>query len=248
MTKSYSEFKIPPQDIKLQEGFIDLWYAKLDQSDSLIQKLITSLSDDEFSRAEEYRFDRDKNRFIVGRGILRNIIGRYLNIKPGLVNFRYGKYGKPYLSNNHHEREIKFNLAHSKDVAVYAFALGKEMGVDVECIREMPDVDHIASSFFSPREVIALRSIPENQKLEAFFNCWTRKEAYIKALGDGLTHPLDQFSVSFLPGEEPEVLEISNSMKPGKWSLKSFSIRDNYIAAVAVENCDYDMRLWKWGE
>ncbi|MBD3184087.1 4'-phosphopantetheinyl transferase superfamily protein [Candidatus Poribacteria bacterium] len=246
MTDTHVKFHSPPSDIKLTDGFIDIWLGKLDQPDETIQSLMKSLSNSEINRAVKYRLDRDKNRFIVGRGILRDIIGRYLNMEPHVINFQYGKFGKPYLPDSYSDKKIKFNLAHSRGIAIYAFVSEKEIGVDVECVREMPDVDYIADSFFSSPEVSALRSVSEDQKQEAFFNCWTRKEAYIKALGDGLTHSLDQFSVSLIPGEEPKILEIKNSPNPEKWSLRAFKTEDNYIAAVAVENCKRDMRFWKW--
>ena len=211
----------------ITDHYVHIWKAKLDQPEPVISKMGQTLSDDELSRAKKFYFKRDSDKFIVSHGILRHILGDYLNKEPSDLTFKYGIRGKPYLMDD----EICFNMSHSGDIAVYAFARNPEIGVDVERIRNFPEADDIFSRFFSPYENKVFKSLPDEQKQEAFFRCWTLKEAYIKALGDGLAHPLDQFDVSFAPGEPAGLLNEESS----KWLLKDFVPAPGYMAAVALE-------------
>jgi 4'-phosphopantetheinyl transferase len=161
-----------------------------------VRGLEQMLSHDEIARAERFHFERDRRRFVVGRGLLRAILGRYMGIESERLRFRYGEYGKPYLAEEYGGKALQFNVAHSQDMALYAIARDREVGVDIEYIRPFPNLMQIAEQFFSARENIALQAVPEHLKDEAFFTCWTRKEAYIKARGDGLSLPLDRFDVS----------------------------------------------------
>lgn len=174
---------------------VHVWCASLDLPDPLVQSLAALLSEDELARGRTYRFARDRRRWLVRRGLLRRLLGRYLNQAPAEVRFVYGPRGKPALAT---PEPVAFNLSHSGDVALFAFSAGSaiRLGVDLELIRS--DLAHmaLAQRYFSPAEQAALQALPKSQQLAAFFRCWTRKEAFVKALGEGLSVPLDSFDVS----------------------------------------------------
>ena len=195
------------------------------------------LSDGERQRASRFAFDRDRNRFIVARAWLRRLLAERLDVEPGSVEFAYGPRGKPALAGPLADSGLRFNVSHSDDLAVYAFSRGREIGVDVEAVRAMPDGDGIAARFFSHRENEAYLALDARDRPLGFFNWWTRKEAFIKALGDGLYHPLDSFDVSLAPGEPAEILRIGHV--PGDhcgWRLRSFAPFPGYVGAVVVES------------
>jgi 4'-phosphopantetheinyl transferase len=208
--------------------------------------LLHLLSHDEQARANRFYLERDRRRFIVARGALRTILGRYLGVEPGQLRFRYESHGKPFLSDDLGAGELRFNLAHSNELALYAFTCGREIGIDVEYIHPVPDVEQIAARFFSVNENAALRMLPESQRLEAFFDCWTRKEAYIKALGEGLTQPLDQFQVSLIPGERAQLLSVNDvPEKVMRWSMATLSPAPGYVGALAVKGADCNIEYWQ---
>ena len=196
---------------------------------------------DEKSRAARFRFARDRNHFIAARGILRELLGGYLHRSPAELEFDYGPSGKPALRTEGPSSPVRFNLSHSHGLAVYAFALGREVGIDLEPIRPDFAADDIAGRYFSTRELNELRALPPELRPEGFFLCWTRKEAYVKARGEGLQIPLDSFSVSLTPGE-PEVLESADS---SRWSLRSFEPAPRYVAAVVGEGQGWRLRHWE---
>ncbi|MGD2016322.1 MAG: 4'-phosphopantetheinyl transferase superfamily protein [Desulfobacterales bacterium] len=141
---------------------------------------------------------------------------------------------------------LQFNLAHSKEIALYAFTCNREIGVDLEYIRDMPDAEKIALTTFSPLENKTLQSLPQSHRQEAFFNCWVRKEAYIKAIGDGLYHALDRFDVSLAPGEPARLLSVEGSAEQAScWFMKSLTPADGYVAALAVKGSDFCFSYWK---
>jgi 4'-phosphopantetheinyl transferase len=195
-----------------------------------------ALSDDERQRARRFAFDRDRRRFVVARARLRKELGSRLGVLPAAVELQYGAHGKPALAGRFAEAELRFNVSHCDDVVVYAFAAGREVGIDVEAIRALPDADAIAARFFSSRENIAYRALHPRDRPLGFFQCWTRKEAFIKALGEGLSHPLDSFDVSLAPGEPAELLRVGPV--PGDdrtWRLESLSPAPGYVAALVGE-------------
>jgi len=199
--------------------------------------LAKTLSSDECDRAARFHFEKDKSHFILFRGTLRTIIGRYLNCDPRRLQFQYGDYGKPYLKVTYNEKPLFFNMAHSKHLCVIGFTRTHKLGIDIEFIRPIPDMDDIAKKIFSPYERKVFRSLPENQKRTAFFNCWTRKEAFIKAIGKGMSFPLDQFSVSFAPGQPCRIIGIdSGTEKTSRWSLINLRPAENYTAALALND------------
>ena len=194
------------------------------------------LSDDERRRAERFVFDRDRFRFILGRTRLRQLLGARLDVAPSSIEFTYGTRGKPSLSSVFAGSGLRFNVSHCGNLAVYAFAWHREIGVDVEAVAPIPDADAIAARFFSRRENATYSSLRPSERPLGFFNCWTRKEAFIKALGDGLSYSLDRFDVSLAPDEPAQLLHVESALAPeDRWSMWSFSAAPGYVAAVVID-------------
>ncbi len=239
-------WRLPPPDLILSGNATHIWRVTLEQTPARICQLFQLLSQDERERAERFFFERDRRRFIVGRGALRIILGRYVGVGPDQLRFGYALHGKPYLANSFGHFTLQFNMAHSNELAVYALARGCQVGIDVEYIRPLLELDQIASRFFSASESMALRAIPENQKVEAFFNCWTRKEAYIKAIGDGLAQPLDQFQVSLAPGEPARLLNVEGLPEQiNRYSMMAFTPDFGYVGALVVEDPGCYPECWQ---
>ncbi len=180
---------------------VHVWRIPLECGDAALDRLRTFLADDERQRAERFYFEKDRRHFIAGRGALRSLVAGYLNRHPSQVRLAYTNYGKPLLAAEFGSTELRFNLSHSHGLALLAVTRGRDIGVDLEHIRANLDGEQLAERFFSPCEVAVLRSLAPELRREAFFQCWTRKEAYIKANGKGLSLPLDQFDVTLRPGE-----------------------------------------------
>jgi len=233
--------------LALASGEVHVWCATLDQPTSQFLRLAQTLSADEHVRADRYCFTRDRRHFIVGRALLRVILGGYLDVEPDRLRFGYSHHGKPSLAEGSGGGILCFNVSHSQGLALYAVARDRHVGVDLERTRPVDDLEQIAERFFSLREHAALRALPTQMKHEAFFNCWTRKEAYVKARGDGLSLPLDQFDVSLAPGEPARLLH--NEREPQevtRWSLQELTPAPGYIAALAVEGHAWQIRCWQW--
>jgi len=226
---------------------IHVWRTVLDQPAAEVAQFAGLLTADEQLRANRFHFEQDRQRFIVGRGILRTLLGRYVGCPGGKLQFSYGARGKPALASPTTEPPLYFNLAHSGGLAVIALAYHQELGVDVEQIRPITDMEQIVRRFFAAPEQAALLGLPVEQRQEAFFNGWTRKEAYLKALGDGLARPLDQFCVSLVPGEPVRLLSISgDEADVSRWFLASFHPAPGYVAAVAVRGHAWRFNYWDW--
>ena len=198
----------------------ELAMARLDAGPEEVRCLRAWLSDAERQRAERFRFERDRRRFIVARARLRELLAARLDATPQAVEFAYGNNGKPSLAQRYADRGWRFNVAHCDDVALYAFARDGDVGIDIEAIRPVCEADAIAARFFSCREYAAYAALAPRDRPLGFLECWTRKEAVVKALGDGLCMPLDEFDVSRAPG----------------WSLRSFSPLPGFIAALACHH------------
>lgn len=242
-----SPWRSPGESLILTNDEVHVWRAALDQDPSQINSLLRTLSEDEQARAERFYFQFDRERFIVARGALREILGVYLNRAAKSVSFRYGPHGKPALARDSGGNAIHFNASHSHGVALYAITRGREVGIDLEFIRENLEIDELAERFFSQREIATLRELPVNLRKYAFFLCWTRKEAYIKARGEGLSLALDQFDVSLIPGEPAALLRTQADPDEAlRWSLRELSIDPGYVSALAVEGCGWALSCWQW--
>ena len=236
-----------PERLSLGSGAIHVWRASLDENPSQLALFRSTLDDAERSRADRFYFSRDRERFIVARGVLRALLGRYLDRSPESLSFTYSTHGKPALASEFGEDAIRFNLSHSNGTALYAFTRGREIGVDLEFIRCDLEAEQIAERFFSQSEIATLRALPPALRKYAFFLCWTRKEAYIKARGEGLSMPLDQFDVSLIPGEPAALL--STQLDPDEalgWSLRNLTLASGYAAALAAKGRDWTLSCWQW--
>ncbi|HLA74976.1 MAG TPA: 4'-phosphopantetheinyl transferase superfamily protein [Gammaproteobacteria bacterium] len=236
---------VPGNAMRLGRNDVHVWRAPLTTSHSTA--LYQTLSADERARAQRFHFQHDRQRYIAARGILRTILARYLNLPAQHIKFLYNVYGKPTLQHTLHGQRLCFNLAHSHELAVYAVTMGREIGVDIEYLRpDLADQD-IVEQFFSPREVQALRALPSAVQQQAFFNCWTRKEAYIKAIGKGLSFDLNQFDVTLAPDEPAALLNVHGHPEEStRWSLRALPLGPHYAGAIAVEGHDWQLQCRQW--
>jgi 4'-phosphopantetheinyl transferase len=247
MTQSFDVWRTPPALLSLVDRDVHVWKAPLDLATTRVQRLGETLAEDEQARARRLFFERDRRRFIVCRGVLRALLGRYLGAAPGALKFRYSPHGKPAVAIGFGGDALRFSVAHAHDMALYGVAIGREIGIDLEHIRPDFASDHIAEQYFSRREVAALRALSPASRLEAFFNCWTRKEAYIKARGEGLSLPLDRFDVSLAPGEPAALLStLDDPPEASRWSLQELFPGPGFVAAIAVEGHDWRLQCWQW--
>jgi 4'-phosphopantetheinyl transferase len=247
MKDSPVSWQSPPERLFLPADEVHVWRAALDLDATRIQDLQDLLSPDERERADQFRFPIHRQRFIAARGLLRTVLARYLATQPKTLRFRYGPFGKPALADAASAGGLCFNVAHSEGLALFAVARNREVGVDLESLgRKLAD-DQIAERFFSPNEVAALRALPAELQREGFFNCWTRKEAYIKARGKGLSLPLNQFTVSLSPGEPARLLATPGEpAEASKWTLRELSPGEGFAAALAVKGDGWQLRCWEW--
>jgi 4'-phosphopantetheinyl transferase len=225
------------------DGQVDIWRVHLDVTADVLRMLGKLLSPGEAERAARFYFLADRNRFLVSHASLRKILARYLLSEPGQLGFSVNAYGKPSLDGG----GLEFNLSHSGDFALIAVTRAHRVGVDVERMRAGISTDIIGRRFFSKAEMFELHSLPAEQREAAFFDCWTRKEAYIKAQGMGLALPLDSFDVSLSPGQ-PATLRATrpDREEAARWTLLSLEVGPGYAAAVAVEAQNLECRCWDW--
>ncbi|MDZ4699446.1 MAG: 4'-phosphopantetheinyl transferase superfamily protein [Rhodothermales bacterium] len=237
----------PPPDLTLPPQEIHVWRALLHQPAKHLERLERVLSMDERAKASRFRFEHNRKDYIVARGVLRHILGAYVSRRPEALQFFYSPYGKPALNAELRGQKVGFNVSHSGGYALYAIAIGREIGIDVERVRPEAAQDGVAERFFSPGEVASLRALPPHAQTIAFFNCWTRKEAYIKARGEGLSLPLNQFDVSLVPGEPARLLQSRvDPEDAGRWTLHAIPLEHGYVAALAAEGPAGAVMYWNW--
>jgi 4'-phosphopantetheinyl transferase len=237
-----SAWLAPPRNLALSDSEIHVWRARLDLALESLSRMRGMLAADEQARADRFHFDRDRNHFVACRGILRELLGSYLSCSPASLKFSYGAFGKPALRPEDFSQPIRFNVAHSNGLALLAFAASCELGVDLESIRRDFAGDEIAQRYFSKEELEELRALPEAMRTQGFFECWTRKEAYIKARGLGLQIPLQSFSVSLTPGQ-PETLQSEDA---SRWTLRSIDVSPGFAGAVVLEGRNWRPHFWDW--
>jgi len=224
---------------------VHVWKVHLDLQEEYLSRLKSFLSEDEEKRAARFYFEKDRRHYIAARGQLKILLGKYLDINPEELNFEYNDHGKPF----YQETGVQFNVSHSNKMGLIAFDPDHPIGVDIEWKR--PDFAGLktAQRFFSSGEIEELESLPEDQIHDAFFNGWTRKEAYIKALGKGLAIPLSKFQVTLSPGEPSKL--VSSKHDPGqaaKWILYSLKVPDGYAGAVMVSSNRTQVELYEFQE
>lgn len=237
----------PSEEMSLGADEVHVWKVHLNREVARIPLFQKLLEPEEVDRARRFYFERDRQHWIVAHGLLRILLGRYLQTDPRLLRFDLNAYGKPALAFPAQSPLLQFNLSHSADLALYAFSWQQHIGVDVEYMRTTIDYDGIAQYSFSPTEQAALLSLPPTEKHEAFYRCWTRKEAYIKARGMGLSLPLDLFDVSLLPGEPAALLHSrEDPQEAQRWSMRELAPAPDYAGALMVEGADWQLHCWQW--
>lgn len=247
MKEPKPKWHLPPKKLIISDNEAHVWLTELKLRPALLGNLKNTLSKDELARANRFHFEQDRHHFIAARGILRVILGSYLSLGPKRLKFIYTPHGKPKILNETDCGYLKFNLSHSHGLALYAVTLGREVGIDIERVRANLSCEKIAKRFFSPVEFEMLVSLPPSERIEGFFNCWTRKEAYIKAIGEGLSIPLDQFDVTLNPRDEAKITSIKgDSNLASHWSLYSLTPAPGYVGALAVEGKNLRIKYWVW--
>jgi 4'-phosphopantetheinyl transferase len=240
---------VPPDRLTLGAGEVHIWRLSLHAASYHAQTLNVLLGPDETSRARSFHFLRDCDRYITVRATLRVLLGSYLGIAPQEIRFQYSARGKPALAPalNRAHPALNFNVSHSHELALLAFAHNPAVGIDLEYIRPETAGEQIAERHFSAQETASLRALPLHMQPRAFFHCWTRKEAFVKATGDGLSRPLDQFSVSLVPGEPARLLDIrGETQEPANWLLQDLDTGPGYAAALAVQKPVNQVYCWEY--
>jgi 4'-phosphopantetheinyl transferase len=230
----------PPSDLSLTAGTAHVWRFSLERDPE--ERLWSLLAEDEVARARRFYFERHRRRFVVGRAFLRTVLGRYLRREPQALRFTYGVHGKPAVAD---PGDLHFNLSHSGEAGLLGVTRGQEIGVDLEVVRPRDNVMDLAQRFFAREEVAALAEVPPEEKQLAFFLCWTRKEAFLKAGGEGLARPLDQFTVTLTPGEPARLTWVATDpVEAARWTLRSLTPQSNLVACVALRAHGWSVLCW----
>jgi 4'-phosphopantetheinyl transferase len=230
------QWKIPPTLLSIDSGQVHVWRIRLDLNNPDQTKFLSILSKNEVEKAEKFHFEADRIRYLVIRGALRVLLGKYGGEDPGSLEIAYSHSGKPYLSNKGNIKNILFNTSHAGEIGLIAVAVDRQVGVDLELIRQDKSIKSISKRFFTPEETAQLLALPELLQQEGFFTCWTRKEAFVKASGEGLSIPLNQFQVSFYPNDTPRLLSVRKETgEAGRWSMFHLDPGTNYVGALVVE-------------
>jgi 4'-phosphopantetheinyl transferase len=237
----------PPPELALRAGEVHLWRVRLDLPPDIVAAMEPVLSEAEREKAARFHFQQDRERYTTSKACQRSVLGGYLGLEPMSLIFALNAFGKPSLGGETAGGDLHFNLSHTRGLGMLAVARGGELGVDVEQVRDREVDLGIARRFFSPQEVAALEGLPAALQNVAFYTCWTRKEAYIKARGEGLSIPLDQFSVSLAPGRPPAL--VSHETDPEetrRWDLYNLNLGPGYAGALAVRARSWIFRQFQW--
>jgi 4'-phosphopantetheinyl transferase len=241
-----SEFLLAkPPDLKLHPLEADIWYCQVDLSKSVLSDLYALLSHGEKERADQYCFERDRNRYVARHGGLRTVLALYTGVSPSGIKFHQGSMGKPALTSS----SISFNMSQSKDLAVFAIGKEAKLGVDIEWIGSIAEeeMDDVARQFFSEGEIAELKALPPDKRTEAFFRCWTRKEAYVKVRGEGLLAPLNSFQVSVTSGYAAKSRRIEGGvLDASEWTLLDLNSPRGYVGALAIDGPGWHIKHERW--
>ena len=231
-----AEWPEGPTSPSLEPGAVHVWGTELTPDVRRRDDLAAYLSTSELERAARFRFDDDATRYTIGRGLLRRLLARYVGGSPSEIELGETEHGRPVRLHPQAHSDLDFNLSHSKDLALFAFCRGTRVGIDLEWLQPLDDMDDLVEIHFSAHERDTYHSLDPSQRRSAFFDCWTRKEAFVKAIGEGLSHPLDAFDVSFAPGEPPRLLRLASAPDDlARWSIYALDPADGYAACLAIE-------------
>lgn len=249
----YSPTRLPPESSparstrpSLGKEQVHVWFAFLQDLMPHFASFLATLAADEIARAGRFHFQKDRDAYVLARGLLRDILSRYTVILPGQLRFRYSFYGKPALIKECGGEHLAFNLSHAHGTILYAVTSGREVGVDLEYMRGDLDYQRLAKRFFSPREASLLGLLPPDLRQQTFFTCWTRKEAYIKARGEGLSLDLQSFDVLAQGDPAPRLRIETDPRKADRWSLADLDAPPGYVAALAIAGSAHQFSYWQW--
>lgn len=235
------------RELRLEKGVVHVWVLRSDTLPPCVESMSRILSADELAKVEGFRFDADRKRFVFVRGMLRVLLGRYLNSEPGRLSFRYGTFGKPMLEESCNADTIEFNVSHTKGLALYAVAHGRRVGVDLEHFRPSPHLEDVVQYFLSDREQAEWRSLPPERRRLALFKGWTRKEACSKATGRGLAVKPSQVEVSVATNKPAELVCLDGILEKAEyWSLRDLTVPQGYVASLALEGKEPCQTLTRW--
>jgi 4'-phosphopantetheinyl transferase len=240
------DWPFPPDDLSLSKDDVYVWCANLNSPDISIGQMAQVLSVDELRRAERFHFLEHRNQFITAHALLRKLLANYTNIEADRISFEYGKNGKPFLSEKFSNEKIRFNLSRSNGYAIFAFAYDREIGVDIEYVKEFADMDKVAEQVFSPEDNAVLRSFAKIEKKEAFFTFWSRKEAYLKAIGEGFSSASDTIDISsYTIGGSIFIYSKGDSVAKNCWTIQDLRPLPGFVAASAVEGTGAVHHCWQ---
>jgi len=236
-----------PAKLSLSDKYIDIWRTALDLPQRQVDEYLTLLSSEEISRAQRFKVKRKYREYIISRGLLRRVLGHALRTDPAGFEFEYTEHEKPFLGLIHRGKSVSFNVSHSHEQTLIAVTLDHALGIDIEYVRQDVQFKQLARRFFSAQEAGELETYTEAGIPRAFFACWTRKEAFVKALGDGIAFGLNEFSVSVNPFDDTVALTTHwDPDEAGNWSLVSIRTDQEYIAALAVAGQGVKIRYWEF--
>jgi 4'-phosphopantetheinyl transferase len=232
----------------MQRDEVHVWRVSLNQNTDRIPEFGEVLSSDEAARADRFHFEKDRNQFIESRVALRILLSNYLEVSAMELAFAFGSHGKPALASGLANQGLRFSLSRRDGLALIGFSFDREIGIDVELVSPDLPVFEIAEVSFSENELAALRDLPKHLQTAGFYNCWTRKEAFIKAIGEGLSFPLKQFDVSLAPGDPAKLIEIRGDTRTSvdHWTLEDLSVGDGYVGAIAFEGAKANLICDDW--
>jgi 4'-phosphopantetheinyl transferase len=237
----------PPGDLRLNRDDVHVWRTFVDPPTLCVERFVPLLSRTERIRAQRFHFERDRKRFIARRGLLRVILGRYLDIAPGELAFCYGSHGKPSIAPQQNQAELSFSVSHSQGVIVYGIAHRRNIGIDIEGVRPIPQMEGLTEYVLSSREQARFRELLPSQRLLEFLRCWTRKEAFLKACGDGLSRSLRDFSVSLSSDGPARLLNVDwDPDEVSRWSLLELACIPGYLGALCVEGSGWRATCGEW--
>jgi 4'-phosphopantetheinyl transferase len=238
----------PPGAASLDWETVHVWAMSLQVPGEEMNRLAKMLVPSERRRAQSFHFDRDRNRFVVGRGLVRTLLAHYLHTQPEAIWLEYSPNGKPLLAGRFARSGLQFNLAHCEDLALLAVARGRVVGIDLERIRVIDDAQETAAWFCSPRENYEFQSLPPDERAPAFYRLWTRKETWLKAIGQGIGQSLEKVEVSFLPGEPARFVRLPDEVgtPASGWNLQELTPATGFVAALTVPGEAARLFCWKY--